>query len=149
MVFDYQNKIIYACLSPRTNLEILGKLNYQKEIFCAFSDDKPIYHTNVMMAIGAKWAVICKSVCDRELIFKDKIVVKISENQMNHFCGNILEIQNTFGENFIVMSKSAFDHFTQDQRDILGQFGEILQVDISTIEKYGGGSARCMLAELF
>jgi hypothetical protein len=162
MVLDRENKIAYACLSPRTDKDVLG-------IFCKESGYKPIlfhsvdengmdiYHTNVLMCIGSSYAVICldsiKDETEKNLVIKSfqstqKQIVPISFEQMNHFAGNMLEVQNKDGESLLVMSKSAWDSLNYEQKAILSSFSKPVYSDISTIENNGGGSARCMMAEV-
>jgi len=162
MVLDRENKIAYACLSPRTDKEVL-------EEFCYNSGYKPvlfhsvdqngtdIYHTNVLMCIGSSFVVICmdsiKDEAEKEQVlasFKStqKQVVTITFDQMNHFAGNMLEVQNKEGESLLVMSKSAWDSLGFEQKAILSSFSKPVYADISTIENSGGGSARCMMAEV-
>lgn len=162
MVLDRENEIIYACLSPRTNENVLAafaeQTGYTIVSFHAVDENgQPIYHTNVMMAIGSSFAVIClDSIADpteKELVInylKDtgKQIVEISFDQMNHFAGNMLEVKNNKGETLIVMSQSAFDVLKQEQRRLLSAFGKLVYADINTIETNGGGSARCMIAEV-
>ena len=162
MVLDRENKIAYACLSPRTNKEVL-------EAFCKDSDYKSvlfhavdqsgmdIYHTNVLMCVGSSYAVICldsiKDEAEKQSVINSfqttqKQIVAISFEQMNHFAGNMLEVQNKDGESLLVMSKSAWDSLNYEQKAILSSFSKPVYSDISTIENNGGGSARCMMAEV-
>lgn len=162
MVLDRENKIAYACLSPRTDKEVL-------ELFCRESGYIPvlfhasdqngmdIYHTNVLMCVGSNFAVIClesiKGADEKALIIEtiastQKQLIDISFDQMNHFAGNMLEVQSGRGESLIVMSKSAWDVLSYEQKDMLSSFSKPVFSDISTIETNGGGSARCMMAEV-
>ncbi|HTD39728.1 MAG TPA: arginine deiminase-related protein [Mucilaginibacter sp.] len=162
MVLDRENKIAYACLSPRTDKEVL-------DLFCAESGYKPIlfhavdqndmdiYHTNVLMCIGSSFAVICldsiKDESEKEKVINSlrstqKQIISISFEQMNHFAGNMLEVQNQAGESLVVMSKSAWGSLSYEQKTILSSFSKPIYSDISTIENNGGGSARCMIAEV-
>ena len=118
---------------------------------------KAIYHTNVMMAIGTGWAAVCLDCVDHpedrklleETLSEDGLtVVLLTENQINHFAGNMLEVQTTQDETLIVMSQAAFEVLTPAQRETLGQFGTLVHNDLNTIETCGGGSARCMMAEV-
>lgn len=163
MVLDRGNKIAYACLSPRTDKILV-------EQFCQLLHFKPItfnahdqngceiYHTNVMMCVADRYVVIClASVTDRlereKLItsFRDtrKTVIEITPDQMNAFAGNMLQVRNTSGECLLVMSSQAYHSLTENQQTILAGFNPIIHADISTIETNGGGSARCMMAEIF
>lgn len=162
MVLDRENKIAYACLSPRTDKEVL-------EAFCKDSGYKPvlfhavdqngmdIYHTNVLMCVGSSYAVICldsiKDEAEKQNVINSlqstqKQIIDISFEQMNHFAGNMLEVQNNLGESLLVMSKSAWHSLNYEQKAILSSFSKPLYSDISTIENNGGGSARCMMAEV-
>ena len=110
-----------------------------------------------MMAIGEKVAVICSSVIrdgsERKMVLEkfsaDHQLIEITEAQMNHFCGNLLLVKNRDDKNFWVMSEQAFENFTTEQKEILERDGELLGGNLTTIETIGGGSARCMLAEVF
>jgi len=162
MVLDRENKIAYACLSPRTDKEVLAlfckESGYQPVLFHAVDQSgMDIYHTNVLMCIGSSFAVICldsiKDESEKEQVIStlkstQKQIVSISFEQMNHFAGNMLEVQNQSGESLLVMSKSAWDSLNYEQRAILSSFSKPIYIDISTIENNGGGSARCMIAEV-
>jgi hypothetical protein len=158
IVFDHIEKTAYCALSPRSDEELFEKLciklGYRS---CSFhAKDRngiPIYHTNVLMAIGEKSAVICTEIIHEEEkvlnLLSKKEIVDISEEQMTQFCGNTLLASNTKGERFWLMSKTAEESFTFAQKASLEKDGFILSFQIPTIEKYGGGSVRCMLAELY
>jgi len=162
MVLDRQNKIAYACISPRTNREVLNlfceQAGYTAVSFDATDEHgKAIYHTNVLMCIGSKFAVICldsipnpheKVVVTESLKSTQKEIVGISFVQMNHFAGNMLEVKNTKGETLIVMSQNAYNALFEEQKSILQKYGKLVYADINTIETNGGGSARCMMAEV-
>ncbi len=162
MVLDRENKIVYACLSPRTDEEVLAvfckQTGYKSLTFSAFDEhNMAIYHTNVLMGIGSKFAVVClESITDKakqdEVLssFKatNKEVVNISFDQMNHFAGNLLEVKSKSGDTLIVMSQTAYQAFTDVQKTTLSKYGKLIYADISTIERVGGGSARCMMAEV-
>lgn len=162
MVLDRENNIAYACISPRTDREVLElfceQAGYQAITFDAVDENgKAIYHTNVLMCIGGGFAVICldnipnpheKLVVKESLLSTKKVIVDISFDQMNHFAGNMLEIKNKAGETLIVMSKSAHDMLLEAQKKVLSNYGKLVYADISTIETLGGGSARCMMAEV-
>ena len=163
MILDRQHKIVYACLSKRTDISLLDKFcllkSYKKVAFHASgSNDVPIYHTNVMMALGSQFAIVCLEVIkdndERTLLRKTlnrtgKTIIEITEEQMNHFAGNMLEVKNQSDETIIVMSRTAKKSLTKPQLKRLSDFGTILSADIPVIEKYGGGSVRCMMAEIF
>jgi len=118
----------------------------------------PIYHTNVMMALGKDFAVIClDSITDsdeRELVINTlktsgKEIVAISYEQMEQFAGNMLQVSDEAGNPILVMSQTAYDSLNQDQIAVLESKTQILPIGIDTIEYYGGGSVRCMMAEVF
>jgi hypothetical protein len=162
MVLDRENKIAYACLSPRTDAEVLNAFcdytGYKAVTFGAFDQKgKAVYHTNVLMCIGSRFAVIClDSVTDlyqklaviQSLKATGKQVIEITFKQMNQFAGNMLEVKNAAGETLIVMSQAAYGSLTEEQKVVLGKFGKLIYADINTIETNGGGSARCMMAEV-
>ncbi|RFZ84909.1 amidinotransferase [Mucilaginibacter terrenus] len=162
MVLDRENKIAYACISPRTNAEVLKAFceytGYKAVTFAAHDQaGKAIYHTNVLMCVGSRFAGICLSSISNadeqdaviaSLIFSGKEVINISFDQMAHFAGNMLEVKNADGASLIVMSKTAFNSLNDEQKTTLGKYGELVYADISTIETNGGGSARCMMAEV-
>ncbi len=163
MVLDRDNKIAYACLSKRTEKKLLEKFckafNYKHISFISVDKKKnPIYHTNVMMCVADKYVVIClESIKDNFEKIKviasikntDKEIIEISYEQMNHFAGNMLQVKNKKGEKLLVMSMQAFKSLTNEQIQRLQSFNKIILSDISTIESNGGGSARCMMAEIF
>ncbi|MES2329571.1 MAG: arginine deiminase-related protein [Bacteroidota bacterium] len=163
MVLDRENKIVYACLSPRTDAKILRKfceqMNYTAVSFAAVdADGQPIYHTNVMMCVADEFAVIClESIKDEterktvaDLLTKTgKQIIEISFGQMNHFAGNMLQVHNKEGKKFLVMSSQAHQSLTTQQLLSIEHFNPVIHSDISTIETNGGGSARCMMAEIF
>ena len=162
MVLDRDNKIAYACLSPRTAEEVLRdfcrKMNYTPEIFIAAdSTGQPIYHTNVMMCVADRYVVVClesvKNEKEREHLtatirHSGKTIIPITPGQMNHFAGNMLQMHSKKGEKLLVMSTQAYESLTQEQINQLQGFNRILHSPLTTIETNGGGSARCMLAEI-
>lgn len=162
MVLDRENKIAYACLSPRTDVEVLNTfcdyLHYTAVTFAATdAGQQAIYHTNVMMCVGSKFAVICldsiQDAGEKETVINSlnntsKEIVPITLEQMNHFAGNMLELQNTEGKKLLIMSQSAHQSLSEDQIKTLEKYTEIVSADLNTIETIGGGSARCMLAEV-
>ena len=162
MVLDRENKIAYACLSPRTDKEVLEAFSkdsgYKSVLFHAVDQNgMDIYHTNVLMCVGSSYAVICldsiKDESEKKNILNSlqstqKQIIAISFEQMNHFAGNMLEVQDKSGESLLVMSKSAWESLNYEQRTILSSFSKPIYSDISTIENNGGGSARCMMAEV-
>lgn len=162
MVLDRDKKIAYACLSPRTDRKVLldfcEKLGYTPEVFTSVDAAcRPVYHTNVMMCVADRYVVVClDSVPDkkeRELLaatirYSDKTVVPITLDQMNRFAGNMLQVHNDKGEKLLVMSEQAYSSLTPEQITQLEGFNRILHAPLTTIETNGGGSARCMLAEI-
>jgi hypothetical protein len=162
MVLDRENKIAFACVSPRTDREVLALFcaqeGYKEVSFHAYDEyHQAIYHTNVLMCIGSKFAIIClDSISDDDeknavisiLKLTHKEIISISFEQMNRFAGNMLEVKNQAGETLIVMSQNACDSLNQSQKDTLEKFGKLVYFDINTIENNGGGSARCMMAEV-
>lgn len=163
MVFDHSNKIIYASLSPRTNKNLLEKfasmIGYKPISFvCLDAEGAEIYHTNVVMCVGEKFAVVCldtiKNSAERNLVAgslreTNHEIIKISFEQMNSFAGNILEVRNRQGKSFLLMSEAAHKSLNESQIEQIEKHAEILSSDIETIEAVGGGSVRCMLAEIF
>lgn len=166
MIFDRANQIAYAARSIRTDENLFTRycetIGYQPVVFSSFQTVEqkrlPIYHTNVMMCVADRYAVICLSCIDdtdernmvRENLEKSgKTIIEISEEQVNQFAGNMLQVENTMGEKFLVMSNSACKSLTSEQLNLLTSFNPILAPSLTTIETCGGGSARCMLAEVF
>ena len=163
LILDRVNKLVYANLSPRTDLRLLDKwcilMGYEKRKF--FAKDRngdDIYHTNVIMALGETFCVICSDCItegqDKAMLFKslystDKEIINITLDQVESFAGNMLQVKNIEGKRYLVMSQNAFNCLTQEQKEIINKHTFIITADIPTIEKYGGGSVRCMMAELF
>ncbi|WP_426329901.1 citrulline utilization hydrolase CtlX [Pedobacter sp. R-06] len=162
MVLDRTNKIAYACLSVRTDEEVLNNFcmltGYEPVAFQAVDGSNfPIYHTNVIMCIGDRFAVIClDSIRDPEekmnvtisLKGSGKEIIEISLEQMNKFAGNMLQVTNADDESLLVMSEQAYLSLNTEQIAALEQYSRIIYTPLYTIEKNGGGSARCMLAEI-
>ncbi|ENB2051998.1 amidinotransferase [Vibrio fluvialis] len=162
MVMDHVNETIYAALSQRCDREVLEdyaqRIGYSRVVSfqTVLPSGQPIYHTNVMMAMGESFCVICDEVIpefERRFVVKslakDKQVISITLEQMNRFCGNILQLENASGDKLIAMSQSAYDAFTPSQRLQLSGHGKLLPFNVKTIEDIGGGSVRCMLGEVF
>lgn len=166
MVMDHDSKVIYACYSERTHpvpLDYLSKiLGYQVIAFKAEQEVEgksiPIYHTNVMMHVGTEFAVVCLEsivrASDRQKVQESltnsgKKIIPITAKQKFHFAGNMLEVRNDGGEKFTVMSQAAYDSLNAGQIQMIEKHTTIISPQIPTIEKIGGGSARCMLAEIF
>ena len=165
MVLDRIHGKAYAALSPRTDRNAFEQwcesMDVEGVVFEAMQtvgeDRLPIYHTNVMMAIGTGWAAVCLDCLDHaddRILLRDSLeadgltVIPLSEAQINRFAGNMLEVQTRAGDKLIVMSQNAYDALNEDQRATLGQFGTLVHNDLNTIETCGGGSARCMMAEI-
>ncbi|QHT65980.1 amidinotransferase [Rhodocytophaga rosea] len=163
LVLDRINRIAYACLSPRTSPEILEefarKMDFRVVSFTS-TDEKgrQIYHTNVVMCIGDRFAVICTEsiINDEERAYvlqtlqqTGKEVIEISMEQLKRFAGNMLQVQNKFGENILVMSTQAYRSLLPDQLKKLEKHNQMFYTDLYTIESNGGGSARCMMAEVY
>jgi len=162
MVLDRINKIVFACKSSRTSINALEvfckKLNYSSVVFEAVNDDLPIYHTNVMMSLGQETAFICsESIKDQKDIkrihklfeISERKIIELSMAQMNQFAGNVLEVENTKGQSHLIMSKKAYQSLEAPQIQSISKSSKIISIPLDTIEKYGGGSARCMIAEIF
>ncbi|MDN3205895.1 citrulline utilization hydrolase CtlX [Algoriphagus sediminis] len=166
MVMDHDTKTIFACYSERTHpvpLDYLAKLiGYKVVGFDAVQEidgvQSPIYHTNVMMHIGSDLAVVCldsipkgseKQAVQKALLSGGKKIVPITAKQKFHFAGNMLEVSNDGGEKFTVMSQSALDSLNVGQIQLIEKYTTIINPAIPMIEKLGGGSARCMMAEIF
>ena len=162
MVFDRVNRIVYAGISPRTNpVQLIlwcRKNDYELILFETESHiGSPIYHTDVLMYVGTNLIGICFDVIKpehreyvKENVHRFHEVLELSSEQIEDFCGNAIEAKNNNGELFIILSSRAYEALENDQKNILlKHYKEIIHSDISTIEKYGGGSVRCMLTELF
>lgn len=166
MIFDHDFKIAYGSVSLRLDeglfRDFCEKFGYTPVVFHSFQNvgnqRLPIYHTNVMMCVAQQFVVICLDCIDDELerekvqeVIKstDKEVIEISEEQMHQFAGNMLQVQNEEGTQFLVMSQTAYKSLTKEQIEKIESYCEIICADLNTIEINGGGSARCMLAEVF
>ena len=166
MIFDHDHKIAYGSVSLRLDEELFRqfctKFGFRPVVFHSYQnaggERLPIYHTNVMMCVADKFVVICLECIDDELerekvqeVIKStqKEIIEISEDQMQQFAGNMLQVQNQAGEKFLVMSESAYRSLTAEQISAIEKYCEIIYSDLNTIETNGGGSARCMLAEVF
>ena len=166
LVLDRVNKIAYACYSSRTKHEVIlafEKLTAYTVIkFKAYQSHKgqrlPIYHTNVMMSIGDHFVLICAEAIDdineRERVinsfrYQSKEIILIYEDQLNDFVGNVLQVKSKVNGFFLVMSTRAFQSLNTQQKVQLEKYGTLLHSDLTTIEMLGGGSARCMIAEIF
>jgi len=163
MVLDRDNNIVYACVSPRTSIKILDefcRINHYTAVTFTAKDMNAvdIYHTNVIMCVASAFVVIClDSITDKTERQKlvdsfsktNKEVIGISLQQMNSFAGNMLQVKNTDGELLLIMSTQAYQSLTNEQVKELLKYNRILHSSLDTIETAGGGSARCMMAEIF
>ena len=166
IVCDRINRIAYSSISPRTHEALFKKfcreMDFRPVCFQATQevngDLLPIYHTNVIMCIADKYAVACLSsvrnsaereTLKRELTESGKEIIEISIEQMNHFAGNMLQLKNNDGDKFVVLSESAYNSLSESQISSLEKFNKLIVASVPTIEKYGGGSVRCMIAEVF
>ncbi len=162
MVLDRENKLTYACLSPRTNEIVLNEFcrisGYKPVLFRAEQAGKAIYHTNVLMALGDRFAVICldsipdeteKRMVKTALQQSGKEIVEINFEQMNAFAGNMLQLKNNLDEHLLIMSETAFLSLKEAQVKTLENYCRLIYSSLNTIETNGGGSARCMMAEVF
>lgn len=163
---DRKNKIAYANISKRTNKQLFeefcNKLGYKGITFSGFQTingkKAPIYHTNVMLTIAENFAIVFLNAVENEeeranlknsILSSGKELIEISEEQTKKFLGNTIELRKSNGDKILVMSQTAYNTLTDEQKNIIEKYDEILYVDIHTIETNGGGSARCMIAEWF
>lgn len=163
MVMDHTNRIIYAGLSQRTHLTLLEKYAqlHQYRVLAFDSADwqgLPVYHTNVMCCIGKGFAVVADCFIKEEMDWvalsqllrsTGHTLITINEAQVRAFCGNMLQLENEKGEPVLVMSDTAFHAFTEQELQTIRSFTKIITVKVPHIERYGGGGARCMMAEIF
>ena len=166
MIFDHDYKIAYGSVSLRLDEELFRdfceKFGFTPVVFHSFQNvgnqRLPIYHTNVMMCVAEQFVVICLDCIDDELerekvqeVIKstEKEVIEISEDQLQQFAGNMLQVQNEEGTQYLVMSETAYKSLATEQIAQIESYCEIIYADLNTIEVNGGGSARCMLAEVF
>lgn len=162
VVLDRVNRVGYACLSPRTHVDALKvfakRLGYGIVTVAAHDrDGHAIYHTNVMLSIGERFAVVCLAAIDeieqryrilRRLEMSGREVIDITLDQLHAFAGNLLELDGGKGR-IIALSERAAASLTEAQLAALRRYGELVTAKIDTIETHGGGSVRCMLAEIF
>lgn len=166
MILDRQNKIAYCAISPRADeelfIEFCEDFEYTPVIFTANqtvgNSREAIYHTNVMMCIAETFSVICLSCIDDKKERKNVIshikksgkeIIDISEKQMHQFAGNMLQVKGKNNELFLVMSQAAYNSLTKEQIKKIEKHCNIISSSLETIETCGGGSARCMMAEVF
>lgn len=165
-ILDRQNRKAYCALSPRTDedlvLEFCEDFEYTPIIFTAYQnvkgERKPIYHTNVMMCVAENFAVIGLESIDnkqeRKMVAESlkedgKEIIALTEEQLHQFAGNMLQVRGAFDKKYLVMSEAAHKSLTDEQIKAIEKHCELLSSDLNTIETLGGGSARCMLAEVF
>ena len=163
MVLDHQNKLAYGCLSERLDknafYEWCDKMQFKAIAFKAVDDKaQPIYHTNVMMCMGDQFVVICldsipnekeKQMLVDSFDQTNKEVITISQDQLNHFAGNMLQVFDTNEKPHLIMSEQAHTSLDPAQVKSLEKYNPILPISIPTIEALGGGSTRCMMAEIY
>ena len=166
MILDRENRIAYCSISNRSNedlfIEFCEDFEFTPVLFNSYQSvgDKrlPIYHTNVMMCVATEYVIICLDSIDDKKQRKNvsdfinqsgKKLIEISEKQVERFAGNMLELTNENGDSILVMSRSAEDSLNENQKNAITNYSRIVSCDINTIEVCGGGSARCMMAEIF
>lgn len=163
MIFDREKRITYACRSPRTSEKVIrdfcSQMNFDAVVFDSFDKNgNLIYHTNVMMEVGTQVAIVClESIRDEKekqkvvskLTETGKIIVDISIDQVASFAGNMIELKSRNGNPLMIMSASARRALTPQQEATIATYNKILSPELQTIETNGGGSARCMIAEIF
>ena len=163
MVLDHQNKLAYGCLSERLDknafYEWCDKMQFKAIAFKAVDDKaQPIYHTNVMMCMGDQFVVICLESIpneqEKQLVLEsfkksNKEVITISQDQLNHFAGNMLQVFDINEKPHLIMSEQAHTSLDPAQVKSLEKYNPILPISIPTIEALGGGSTRCMMAEIY
>ena len=163
MVLDHQNKLAYGCLSERLDknafYEWCDKMQFKAIAFKAVDDKaQPIYHTNVMMCMGDQFVVIClesipneqeKQIVLESFKKSNKEVIEISQDQLNHFAGNMLQVFDTNEKPHLIMSEQAHTSLDPAQVKSLEKYNPLLPISIPTIEALGGGSTRCMMAEIY
>ena len=162
MVLDRDKRIAYACISPRTDQLVLEdfckKMKYRSIVFHATDESGlPIYHTNVMMCVADRYVVICldsiqdtdeKKLVEETILSSDKEIIRISLGQMNQFAGNMLQLENDRREKILVMSTAAWSSLLPEQKENLLRYNRVVHSSLQNIESNGGGSARCMIAEI-
>lgn len=163
MVMDHDNKLIYAAVSERTSVAVLERFaaenRYQAITFLATDKEGfPVYHTNVVMTLGSTFCVLCEEAFEEEweliavrqlLESTHHTIIPITRDQMHAFGGNMLEVKNNKDEHLLVVSMTAYNSLRKEQKQMLEAYARLLPVAIPTIEQTGGGSVRCMMAEVF
>lgn len=162
-VFDHANKIAYLARSNRADVElaqhVIQIIGYELVVFNSEDKEgKAIYHTNVMLAVANQFVIICldaipdkeeQALIKRKLSDSGKYIINISLDQLYSMAGNMIQVCNNRGEKYLLMSKQAEDSLTSQQKELIDSFNQRLSFDVSTIESVGGGSVRCMVAEIF
>lgn len=160
LILDRENKKAFACISQRTNRDVLKEFEketgYNVVTFNAVDDNgMPVYHTNVILSVCESFVVVCLEVIkdkqerefvEKSLSFGERELIKISLEQVKNFCGNVLGLKNSEGEALVVMSTTAFNAFTAAQKEQMEKYVALIHSPIPIIERVGGGSVRCMLA---
>ena len=163
MVLDHQNKLAYGCLSERLDKEAFiswcNKMQFKPIAFKALDDKaQPIYHTNVLMCMANQFVVICLDSIpneqERQMLLDsfartNKEVIEISQDQLNHFAGNMLQVFDINEKPHLIMSDQAYKSLHTAQLKSLEKYNPLLPISIPTIEALGGGSTRCMMAEIY
>jgi len=164
LVLDRDSRLAFASISERTNQSLVMKwcerFEYRPVVFHTLmhSSRLPVYHTNVLLSIGTTWAVVCPEVIasadERAMVMNaieatGRVIIPISLSQLKHFCGNVLELLNRKGERLLIISDRALSALTIEQRARIGHHARLIHADVPHFEELGGGSVRCMMAELF
>ena len=163
MIIDYDNKMIYACVSQRTSLSVLEKYavanSFQAIVFLATDKNgMPVYHTNVVMTLGEGFCVLCEEAIEEEweliavrqlLESTNHSIIAITREQMHQFAGNMLQVKNNNDEKFLILSQTAYMSLRKEQKQMLEAYATLLPIAVPTIEEVEGGSVRCMMAEIF
>ena len=163
MILDRESRLVYACSSSRTSEMVLEQfcqeLDYEYFIFGSSDNSgRPVYHTNVMMSVASGFVVACldsiKDIAERERFIslveeRDKELIEITLDQMGQFAGNMLEIESNNGRSLLIMSSTAKKSLDDSQLEKFSGYCEIMAPELTMIENNGGGSARCMIAEIF
>lgn len=162
LVLDRENELCYVSVSQRSNPELVVEFcqvfGYQPVFFQSIIKGKPAYHTNVSMSVASNYALVAFDTFSREdeksktknaLTLAGKEVIELTESQVLNFAGNGLEVENEKGERCFILSKRAYQALTEDQISTIKKYAKVLTPEITTIENIGGGSVRCMMAEIF
>ncbi len=159
IVFDYFSKVAYASVSDRTSEKLFAEFcnnsDFEGHIFnSADINGNPIYHTNILLSVAEKYVILCtdciENTLERAILVKKiektgKELIEISLNQMTNFAGNCMEVFNHNGESKLIMSRTGFSSLKQDQINVIKKYSDIVTVNVSIIERIGGGSVRCMM----